>query len=593
MTRAKKPRKPRKPTRPKKPKKPTKPTKPTKPKRPTKPQKPLLEEISQEDLEAIVLRAKAALSEEEHGKLKAAVDTLSYLTQALEAKGASIRRLRKLLFGASTEKTSQVLGDDSSDKDDDADTTPAAGDEATDGQEEQADAKPDKKKRKGHGRNSAKDYKGADKVTVPLESLKRGDRCPECLRGKLYPMAEPAVMVRVRGVAPLSATVYERQRLRCNLCGQVFTAKAPSGVGAAKYDETASSMIGLLKYGCGLPFNRLERLERDLGIPLPAGTQWEVVHRAADKLDPAYQELIRLAAQGEVLHNDDTTMKILDLDPGGTSRWAGHDDDGDEVGDDRTGVYTSGILSVTGGQKVALFFTGRRHAGENLSRVLAKRASELPVPVQMCDGLSHNTAGDFDTLVANCMAHARRKFVDVADSFPQQVRHVLLQLRKVYKTDALARSEEMTPQQRLDLHQAHSGPVMKELKKWLKAQLEDKKVEPNSTLGDAIAYMQKHWERLTLFLRVAGAPVDNNIVERALKKAILHRKNALFYKTENGAGVGDLFMSLIHTCEMCGADPFDYMVALQRQAGRVAETPAAWLPWNYKETLASLVADNL
>ncbi len=573
---------------PKKPRKPKRPTKPRKPKRPTKRKKPLLEEISQEELEAIVLRARTApLSEEDHGKLKAAVDTLSYLTQALEAKGASIRRLRKLLFGASTEKTSQVLGDDSLDKGDGADTTPAAGDEAT-GEGEQADDKPDKKKRKGHGKKGAKDYTGADKVKLPHESLSRGDRCPECLRGKLYPMAEPAVMVRVRGMAPLSATVYERQRLRCNLCGQIFTAKAPPGVGAAKYDETAPSMIGLIKYGCGFPFNRLERLQRDMGIPLPASTQWELVHEAADKFAPVHHELIRQAAQGELLHNDDTTMKILELDPGGTSRWAGQDDDGDAVGDDRTGVYTSGILSVTGGHKVALFFTGRRHAGENLERVLAKRASELPAPVQMCDGLSHNTAGDFETLLANCMAHSRRKYVEVADNFPQQVKHVLLQLRAVYKTDALARSEQMTPQQRLALHQTQSGPVMQDLEKWLQAQLKEKKVEPNSTLGDAIAYMQKHWQALTLFLRVAGAPLDNNIVERALKKVILHRKNALFYKTENGARVGDLYMSLIHTCELCGADPFDYMVALQRHADRVAEAPAAWLPWNYKETLDSL-----
>jgi transposase len=573
--------------RPKRPKKPQKPRKPRKPKRPTKRKKPLLEEISQQELESIVLRARtAALSEEDHGKLKAAVDTLSYLTQALEAKGASIRRLRKLLFGASTEKTSQVLGDDSSDKDDGADTTPAAGDEAADGEGQPADGKPDKKKRKGHGKNGAKDYTGADKKKVPHESLKRGDRCPECQRGKLYPMAQPAVMVRVRGMAPLSATVYERQRLRCNLCGEVFTAKAPPEVGAAKYDETAASMIGLIKYGCGFPFNRLERLQRDMGIPLPASTQWEVVHGAADKLDPVYQELIRQAAQGQLLHNDDTTMKILDLLPGRARPGAGQDDDEDNS--ERTGVYTTGILAVTGGHEVALFFTGRRHAGENLQRVLALRASELPVPVQMCDGLSHNTAGDFDTLVANCMAHARRKFVDVADSFPEQVRHVLEELRKVYKADDDARQGGMSPERRLAYHQAHCGPVMEDLEKWLKVQLKDKKVEPNSTLGDAIAYMQKHWQELTLFLRVPGAPLDNNIVERALKKAILHRKNALFYKTENGAGVGDLFMSLIHTCELCDADPFDYLTALQLHAETVAEAPAAWLPWNYKETLDSL-----
>ena len=108
---------------------------------------------------------------------------------------------------------------------------------------------------------------------------------------------------------------------------------------------------------------------------------------------------------------------------------------------------------------------------------------------------------------------------------------------------------------------------------------------PNSTLGDAINYMRNHWKKLTLFLKESGAPLDNNIVERALKKAILHRKNALFYKTENGARVGDLFMSLIHTAELCKADVFDYLVALQRNHERVENAPANWMPWNFRDEL--------
>jgi transposase len=113
-------------------------------------------------------------------------------------------------------------------------------------------------------------------------------------------------------------------------------------------------------------------------------------------------------------------------------------------------------------------------------------------------------------------------------------------------------------------------------------------VEPNSGLGAAITYLLKHWTRLTLFLRQAGAPLDNNVCERALKKAILHRKNSLFYKTQNGADVGDLFMSLIHTCELNGANPFDYLTELPRHAEELTRNPAAWMPWNYRDTLARL-----
>ena len=115
-------------------------------------------------------------------------------------------------------------------------------------------------------------------------------------------------------------------------------------------------------------------------------------------------------------------------------------------------------------------------------------------------------------------------------------------------------------------------------------------MEPNSGLGQAITYMLKHWEKLTLFLRQAGAPLDSNIVERALKKAILHRKNALFYRTRNGAHVGDLFMSLIHTCESCGGNPFDYLTELQRHAAELADDPDRWMPWNYRATLEQAAA---
>jgi transposase len=553
---------------------------------------PMMEhrDLTVEELKAIIERAaRGPLSDEDRDTLSGAVDTLAWLTQELEAKGASIKRLRKMLFGASTEKTSQVVG---ADKDSAGDQDDASADEPEPSTSEDTDASdPPKPKRKGHGRNGAADYRGADKVKVPHGSLKRGDRCPSCQRGKVYPLPKPKTLLRVRGMAPLHATVYELERLRCNLCGEVFVAQAPAGMGGAKYDETAASMIGLLKYGCGLPFNRLERLERDLGIPLPAATQWEVVSDKASLLETAYQELIRQAAGGDVLHNDDTTMRILELeglknqDP---QTDEGADPSSDVEPDNRTGVFTSGIVSTREGNQIALFFTGRKHAGENLEKVLAKRAEELGPPIQMSDMLSRNTTGDFETIVAGCMAHSRRRYVDVADNFPDEVRHVLEELKKVYKTDAAARKQKMSPDARLELHQRESGPVMESLEKWLAEQFAEKKVEPNSGLGEAMGFMQKHWQKLTLFLRVPGAPLDNNIVERALKKAILHRKNALFYKTQNGARVGDMYMSLIHTAELCHADPFDYLVALMRQHEEVAKDPAAWMPWNYKDALNRL-----
>jgi hypothetical protein len=191
-------------------------------------------------------------------------------------------------------------------------------------------------------------------------------------------------------------------------------------------------------------------------------------------------------------------------------------------------------------------------------------------------------------LLANCLAHGRRQIVEVAENFPEESRYVLERLRTVYRNDALVQQRELSPEERLRFHQEHSGPVLENLRDWMKAQFAEHRVEPNSGLGKAISYLLNHWTKLTLFLSQAGAPLDNNIVERALKKAILNRRNALFYKTLNGAHTGDLFMSLIHTCELNGMNPFDYLTELLRRSAELSAQPSKWMPWIYRETLARL-----
>jgi hypothetical protein len=577
-------------------------------KKKSKPQQktPKRREVNLSVLKEILARTKeGALGDEDREQLDSAIETLAYLTQELEAKGASIRRLRKMIFGANTEKTSMVLDDDSKDTDpesnpeseednqnsdespsDSEDSSSAEGESTPNGD---TPAENDKKKRKGHGRNGADKYTGAKKEKHSHESLKPGDHCPECLKGKVYRMPKPKTLVRVDAMAPLDATVYEMERLRCNLCGEIFTAKPPPGVGDQKYNETAASMIGLLKYGSGLPFNRLERLQQSLGIPLPASTQWDLVAAAEELIAPAYEELIRQAAQGDVLHNDDTNNKVLTL----MGKWleevkAAAVEDMDEDGEERTGIFTTGIVSVKDKLLIALFFTGRKHAGENLEDVLARRAAELGSPIQMCDALSRNTCGDFETIVANCIAHARRKFVDVVEDFPEECRYVIETLREVYKFDAETKQQQMSDLERLSYHQEHSGPLMDGLYEWATKQQDNHLVEENSGLGEALKYMTKHWSKLTLFLQVPGAPLDNNAVERAIKKAILHRRNSLFYKTENGARVGDTYMSLIYTAELHGINPFRYLVALQKHHDEVARNPSVWMPWNYENTMEDL-----
>jgi transposase len=511
------------------------------------------------------------------------------LLDLIKDKNISLARLRKMLFGASTEKTKNLLGDNAkSDADQEA--------SQDDGDSESAEASEDQppKRPRGHGRNGAKDYPGAEQVAVSHETHQPGDDCPACAKGKIYDTGRPGVLIRIVGQAPLRATVYQLQKLRCNLCGALFTAQPPEGVGPRKYDATTGTIIALLKYGSGLPFNRQQRLQGSLGVPLPAATQWDIVHAKANRIAPAHEELIRQAAQGAVLYNDDTNNKILEF-MGERARKAALEEeasnssaDGSQQEKTRTGMFTTGIVSQCADRQIAVFFTGRRHSGENLGDVLRQRADELEPPIQMCDALSRNIPKELQTILANCLAHSRRYFADVVAYWENECRYVLDALKEIYKNDADARKQQLSPEARLIFHQTHSRPVMDELHKWLNRQFDERLVEPNSGLGEAISYMLNHWNALTLFLRKAGAPLDNNIAERALKKIILHRKNSYFYRSQNGARVGDLYTSLIYTCELNGVNPFDYLTELERHAEKLDSHPEQWTPWNYRRTLQSL-----
>jgi transposase len=305
-------------------------------------------EIDMKELEALLERARVGpLSDEDYQTLRKAIDALGHLIESNQRQQRTTEKTRRVL-----EKAGQLLNS---------------------AEEKQST----ERQSKGHGRNGAEAYQGAKKISVSHQSFRSGDSCPECRKGKVYVhvLANPGLLVRMVGHAPIEATVYELQKLRCNLCAEVYTAEAPAGIGSEKYDATSASVIGLLKYGSGVPLYRLEGLQQSLGIPLPASTQWEIVEAAASVIAPAHDELIRQAAQGEVLYNDDTSIKILKL---------AKDSSG------RTGVFTSGIVATREGRKIALFFSGRKHAGENLTDVLARRAAEIAPPIQMCDALSRN-----------------------------------------------------------------------------------------------------------------------------------------------------------------------------------------------------------
>ncbi len=524
--------------------------------------------LKEDELRGLLERITERIDPADCRLIEQLIQSVRLLLELIEKKRMSIRRLRSLVFGSRSEKARIILpGKDSS-------------------------KKTSKKKPKGHGRNGAEDYPGALKIPVSHQQWSPGDPCPdpECDKGRLYKQKKPGIILRFLGQPFIQAAIYELEKLRCSLCGKVYTAEAPEEAGTQKYDESVGSMISLLHYGAGVPFHRIEKLQKDLGVPLAASTQWEIVEKDSDPLIPAFDHLLTQGAQGHLIHNDDTTMKILSLlkdrDP---NRLFEEDPIGNASrSDQRKGIFTTGIISEHTGHTIALFFTGTNHAGENMNELLRRRLPDLSPPIQMCDGLSRNLPESFKTILSNCLAHGRRGFTDILENFPDECGYVIEKLGEVYRNDALAKKRAMSPEQRLIFHREKSGPIMDDLNKWMKSQLDGKRIEPNCGLGKAISYMLKRWDPLTLFLRKSGAPLDNNICERGLKLAVLFRKNSLFYKTENGARVGDMFMSFIHTCRLCGANPFDYITQLQKNAQRLLENPSQWMPWNYRETLESL-----
>jgi hypothetical protein len=393
--------------------------------------------------------------------------------------------------------------------------------------------------------------------------------------------------MRIDGNALLSAIRYEVEKLRCSACGEVFTAPLPVEAGTEKYSPRARAVLAIGRYYLGLPLYRVQGYQAMLGVPLPDATQWDQIEKVGDCSYVVFEHLEALAAQGELIYQDDTAVRILTLMKANHAIQAHAEAIGLARSKERTGMFTTAFVVKVGEQIICLYYSGRAHAGENLATLLEQRAVDRAKPLVMSDALSRNEVDETAVMRCHCLAHGRRQFSDIADVFPVECQVVLEVLTQVFDHDEAARVQQMSPEARLTYHQAYSGPLMDALKGWLDTQMAERLVEPNSSLGKAIGYMQSHWETLTRFLHIQGAPLDNNIVERALKLCIRQRKNSLFYATEHSAYIASVLTSLIAPCLYAGVNALHYLVALQEHRSEVFADPAAWLPWTYASSRAS------
>jgi transposase len=553
-----------------------------------------------EDGEALIARVhRSNLPRADAETVEWVIRMYFHVVFALQEATISTKRLRSLLFGknpAPSPLPEEAFAPSHADGDEASVCAMLKADAETDATANQAppgeSQRPERAKAKGGhrpgtGRLGAAAYAGATRVECRHEELSVGQRCPVCGQGTLYPL--PAgVEIRIDGNALLSAMHYELEKLRCSACGEIFTAGLPEGVGDEKYSAQARAVLAVSRYYLGVPGYRLQGYQAMLGVPVPDATQWDQIEAVSDCAYKVFEQLEREAAQGELIFQDDTAVRIVSLIQENRELFAQAHAQGRSTPRERTGMHTTALAVQVGEHTAILYYSSRRHAGENLQGLLDKREAGLEKPLAMSDALSSNEVADESLLIrCHCLAHGRRKFSDLEEVFPHECQVVLEVIRQVFDHDEQAREAQLSPEARLAYHQAQSQPLMEALKGWLDKQLDDHLVEPNSSLGKAIGYMRTHWKTLTRFLAVKGAPIDNNLAERVLKLFIRQRKNSLFYKSPHSAYIASVLTSLIATCIYGGVNAVEYLVALQEHRHEVFSTPAAWLPWAYASSRAS------
>ena len=538
--------------------------------------------IDPAEVEILIERVKQNKLEEREVELIARLlRTLLYLVSELQDKKATLLRLREMIFGRKSEKRKKADPESSQDEEKKNEEKKGAAVDTDKGvakdqveieRNEKFESEAGGAKKPGHGRIPASAYRGAKKVYCRHSELRSGSPCPDpkC-QGKVYPVIRPHGFIQFTGSPVINATHYLQEVVRCDSCNREYEAPLPEGVKPQKFDETADATIVIIRYVAATPGFRLAGLQQMCGIPLPISTISERCVAVAEVLLPIYKEMEKEAANAKILYGDDTWLRILELMKENEAKSKG----------ERVGIQTTGIVAEReDGVKIALYLNGRRHTGENVERLLEKRKDHLGPVIRMGDAAAANWSGNDKSIECCCLTHARRKFADLEKVYPKSCGYALDQIGKIYGHEAAAK--EMSDEERLAYHQKWSLPIMSELKEWMERELREKRVEPNSSLGKAMAYFQNHYEKLAQFCHVAGAPIDNNVAEQALKAPAMIRKNSYFFKTSNGACVGGIILSVLISCRLNGRNVWNYLVWVLRNAAEVKRNPCAFLPWVYK-----------
>lgn len=542
--------------------------------------KPPLPNLSAQEGEDLIKKIEAqcqqSLQPEDISLLTALIRSYTYLQWCVKEAKIGWKKLCRY-FGliprprANGKQIDNQLKDLLEDSDNDDD--PASGDPEASTEKTSPEHPKKTQKRSGYGRKSHDKYVNAKEIYYAHPFLKVGDTCPDHCGGRVYSL-KPGVFVELRGHPLVTAVKHLTERLRCSGCLKIFSANRPAGL--RKCDPALTAQLALQKYGAGMPFYRQTALQRQQSIELSASSQYHYINTLLYPVLKLVTDVLKKqAAEGSLVYFDDTPMRILEvmkeLDSLATS----------DLQKKRKGTYATGIYSIQQ-HPIVLYLVGKNHSGENILDLLKQRQSPYPL-IAMSDAKSDNNIpqkeenqqelGNISIIWCRCLAHARQHFADLLGDCPTECGVVLKSIRRLYKNDTYTKHHNMTLEQRLDYHKEHSVSILTDLKAYLTKLFEDKVVEPNSHLGKAIKYMQNHWEGLVQFTKVAGAPLDNNEIERLLKRVIVLRKNAYFLKTLYSSSLAGDIMSVIVTCQENRVSAYEYLVALQQHERDVRQHP--------------------
>ena len=457
---------------------------------------------------------------------------------------------------------------------------------------------PAEKKPKGHGRNGADAFVNAKHFNHELSPDIIGSLCEECgpVRGagRMSNYREK-VIIRIVGQPLFDAEVHHYEQVRCRICGKIISAEGPAevleGIGSnyVTYGWSACAMLIVMHYFAGAPFKRLESLHNGWGIPMPDANQWSMVDASSDLLSPLHKASERYGVENAInLGIDDTGSMIISVRRQIKAEIAALERLGESTKDVRTGINATGVYMEThDGAVIQLFYTGRHHAGEIIDQLLAYRQRSQPKLAKVTDGASKNFAHEQeDQLIeATCNAHAFLKFRAIKDLYPAEYAIAGEVYKQVFDNDDEAKALELTPIERMHYHREHSKPLMEKLKAMCQDKLASKLVEPNSPLWEPLTFIINQWPRLTRFYEEPNVPLDTNLVEQMLVIPVRYLAGSFNYKTETGAEVGDLCMSLIATARANDVEPVAYLTDCLRNHEDLARRPEYYLPWVYRERI--------